>query len=82
MLSICLYASVLNLDPLGIVFFFLNTLRTLEAEHGITSKGIRANSHTHFSDTAALANFHRAPWLKTTASGPPPAHRKRAVPAG
>ena len=28
----------LNLDPLGIVFFFLNTLRTLEAEHGITSK--------------------------------------------
>ena len=29
------------------MFFFLNTLRTLEAEHGITSKGSRANSHTH-----------------------------------
>ena len=50
------------------MFFFLNTLRTLEAEHGIT-KGSKANSLTHFSDTAALANFHRAPWLKTTARG-------------
>ena len=51
------------------MFFFLNTLRTLEAEHGITSKDSRANTLTHFSDTGALANFHHAPWLKTTARG-------------
>ena len=68
MLSTCLCASVLNLDPLGIVFFFLNTLRTLGAEHGITSKDRRADS-THFSYAGAQANFHRAPWLKTTARG-------------
>ena len=48
------------------MFFFLNTLRTLEAEHGITSKDKRADS-SHFSDAGAQANFHRAPWLKTTA---------------
>ena len=30
-LSTCLCAVVLNLDPQGIVFFFQNTLRTLEA---------------------------------------------------
>ena len=51
------------------MFFFLKTLRTLEAEHGITSKDRRADSthFTHFSDAGAQANFHRAPWLKTTA---------------
>ena len=31
------------------MFFFLNTLRTLEAEHGITSKRSRANALTHLS---------------------------------
>ena len=46
-LSTCLRASVLNFDPLGIVFFFSNTLRILGAEHGITSKDRRADTHTH-----------------------------------
>ena len=35
------------------MFFFLNTLRTLEAEHGITSEGSRANSLTHFRHGSA-----------------------------
>ena len=65
-LSTCLCASVLNLDSLICLFFFLKTLRTLEAEHGTTSKARRADS-THFSDAAAQATFHRVPWLKTTA---------------
>ena len=50
------------------MFFFLNTLWTLEAEHGINSKDRRADS-THFSDAGAQANFHRALRLKTTARG-------------
>ena len=56
------------------LFFFLNTLRTLEAELGITSEDRGADcthththTHTHFSDARAQANFHRAPRLKTTA---------------
>ena len=60
--------SVRTLESLGELFFFLNTLETLEAERGIISKDRRADS-THFSDTGAQANFHRAPWLKTTARG-------------
>ena len=66
--STCLCASVLTLGPLGFVFFFLNILRILEAEHGITSKDRRADS-THFSETGALANFHCAPWFKLNATG-------------
>ena len=64
---------------MGMVFFFLGTLRTLEAEHGITSKDRRADcthTHTHFSDAGTQANFHRAPWLKTTARGRNPCATK------
>ena len=50
------------------MFVFLNSLRNLEAEHGKTSKNSRADS-AHFSGAGAQANFHRAPWLKTTARG-------------
>ena len=42
-----LCASVLNLDPRGICFFFLNTLRALEAEHSINYKDRRADTYTH-----------------------------------
>ena len=62
--------------PMGIMFFFLNIFRTLEAEHGIFSKGRRVDTFTHFSDAGAQANFHRAPWLTRTQ----PACHKRTGP--
>ena len=69
--------SVLKLDPLEIKLLFQNTLRTQEADHGINSKDSRANTPAHFSDTGALANFHRASWLKTIAREHNPRATKR-----
>ena len=60
------------------VFFFLNTFRTLEAQHGITSNDRRADAQTLFSDTRALASFHRTSRPKSIASACSPRTANRA----